>query len=57
MIQDKPKKRPTMPELLGLPFVCLACGGQLRVAASQRTIKHRSTWLCVCVPAPVESPK
>lgn len=57
MIQDKPKKRPTMPELLGLPFVCLACGGQLRVAASQRTIKHRSTWLCVCVPAPAESPK
>lgn len=50
------RRRPTVPEMLGLPFVCMACGGQLRAAASELTKKHRPSWLCTCVPAPVDAP-
>lgn len=44
------KERPTMPEILELPFVCMTCGGQLEIAASERTKKHRRRWLCGCTP-------
>lgn len=46
------RTRPSAPEILGLPFVCLACGGQIEAAASERTRKHRRHWLCTCTPLP-----
>ena len=39
-----------MPELLGLPYTCLTCGGQLEIAASNNTKKKRKNWLCNCTP-------
>lgn len=47
-VSSLPRRKATMPEFYGLPFVCWRCGGQLALAASERTRKHRPSWLCRC---------